>query len=246
MTQSHPFRIAFVVLLGSTALAYALLSLGMLASAHAAGIADPVVAASPAGDLTSVLAIAISLAAALLSAASIVLHVVAPRTKTLVDDHWRDKVDEVLAFARRVQPPVDAVAPARKPSSVPGSGVLLALLVAGLATQPACATVKAAPKAAGHAVIDCAKADAPAIFVLLAQLGVQSGLDLLNLGVIDWSGFEAKALQHGAVIGGCAASTFVAALSASRPTVQGLLPAPDPGRDALERLRAHWGGVEWQ
>lgn len=35
----------------------------------------------------------ISLAAAVLSAASIILHVVAPRTKTLVDDKARDFVD---------------------------------------------------------------------------------------------------------------------------------------------------------
>lgn len=39
----------------------------------------------------------IALAAAVLSAASLVLHVVAPRTKTTIDDKIRDAVDSAIA-----------------------------------------------------------------------------------------------------------------------------------------------------
>lgn len=39
----------------------------------------------------------LALAGAVLGAASLVLHVVAPRTKTKVDDKLRDLVDEAIA-----------------------------------------------------------------------------------------------------------------------------------------------------
>jgi hypothetical protein len=42
----------------------------------------------------------LALAGAILGAASVVLHVVAPRTKTTIDDTIRDDVDKLLAFMR--------------------------------------------------------------------------------------------------------------------------------------------------
>jgi hypothetical protein len=51
----------------------------------------------------------LALTGAVLGAASMVLHVVAPRTKTPIDDELRDDLDEVLAFIRGQQsPPVTA------------------------------------------------------------------------------------------------------------------------------------------
>lgn len=42
----------------------------------------------------------IALGGALLGAASLILHVVAPRTKNTWDDALRDDVDEILGFVR--------------------------------------------------------------------------------------------------------------------------------------------------
>lgn len=57
----------------------------------------------------------IALIAAVLSAASIALHIIAPRTKTTVDDGWRDGVDEALAFLRGATPPAPASPPKEAP-----------------------------------------------------------------------------------------------------------------------------------
>jgi hypothetical protein len=205
-----------------------------------------------------------------------VFGVVAPRTKNTVDDSIRDglgKVDDtlldVLHVLRRLAPaapPAEAKAPDRPPATrlpgmgqgavampIPGSGMhrgpgvlLIALMLGGMATQVSCATAKAAPTVAGHAIVDCAKADAAGIFVLLAQLGAEAVQSALDTDAIDWPAIEASAWAHGKIIGGCAASQFVAALSSKQPAVQGLVAAPDPGREALARLSARWGGVEWR
>jgi hypothetical protein len=202
-----------------------------------------------------------------------VFALIAPRTENTVDDSIRDglgKVDDtlidVLHALRRLAPgpagpnqPTavavsvdDAAGPKPSPSpKLPGlppvSGVLLiALLLGGMATQVSCATVKAAPPAAGHAIVDCAKADVTGIVLLLAQLGAEAVQSALETDAIDWTAIEASAWAHGKVIGGCAASQFVAALAAKQPDVQGLLAATDPGREALARLSARWGGVEWR
>lgn len=57
----------------------------------------------------------LALGAAILSAASIVLHVIAPRTKATWDDRLRDDVDEILGFVRtqKSAPPL-AVVPQSK------------------------------------------------------------------------------------------------------------------------------------
>ena len=46
----------------------------------------------------------LALVGAILGAASVVLHVVAPRTKNTIDDTIRDDVDKLLAFMRGSQP----------------------------------------------------------------------------------------------------------------------------------------------
>lgn len=42
----------------------------------------------------------IAIAASVLGSASMILHFVAPRTKTTVDDRLRDDIDEILEFIR--------------------------------------------------------------------------------------------------------------------------------------------------
>jgi len=130
---------------------------------------------------------------------------------------------------------------------IPGSGALLALiLAAGITLQPACATIKAVPPVAGHAIVDCAKVDALPILTLVAQLGIQAALQVLDLGKIAWPDIEATAWAEGKVVGGCAADRFVAAMSKA-PVTPGLLATgPAPGEAMLARLSARWGGVEWR
>lgn len=118
--------------------------------------------------------------------------------------------------------------------------MLIVVILAGAATQPACATARKAPAAAGHAIVACAKADALPIAVLIATWGIESAL----AGRINWDSIEAGALAHGVTIGGCAADRFVAAVTPR--TSASVLPVADPGAAVLERLRARWGGVEWR
>jgi hypothetical protein len=197
-----------------------------------------------------------------LRAARAALGIIAPRTKTTADDSIRDVVARMDDFVIEVRdaisglvsgsaprPTTVAAAPEvdTKQVRVVGLGALTVLLVAGAVLQSGCSTLKAAPPAAGHAIVDCAKADALPILTLVAQLGVSAALQALELGKIDWSAIEAAAAARGAVVGGCAADRFVAEMSAKQAATPGLLAAgPDPGEAMLARLRARWGGVEWR
>jgi hypothetical protein len=78
-------------------------------------------------------------ATAALSAASIILHVVAPRTKATWDDRLRDDLDQVLGFIRGQQAAKAAAPPTSTASGIIGPIALLALLAGSLlALQPAC------------------------------------------------------------------------------------------------------------
>lgn len=199
--------------------------------------------------------------------------VIAPRTTNTVDDSIRDalgKVDDVmidvLHTLRRLAPvatsPVAAavavgdppVAKVPIPMPIPGPGrwrspgiVLIALLLGGMATQVSCATVKATAVAAGRAIIECAKEDVRAeIAGITAQLGAEAATSAIDRGAIGWPELEAAAWSNGKIVGGCALAEFVGAWSTKHPDVQGLVAATDPGREALARLSARWGGVEWR
>jgi len=199
----------------------------------------------------------IALGGALLAAASIVLHVVAPRTKTTVDDALRDDIDEVLAFIRGQQPSrPQRTTPPPTPPTIAGKTTAIVLVVAlGLGAGPmvlSCSAIRASPDAAKTAMIDCLKADVPAIAGVLAELGAAATLAALGNGAIDWQQIETASWAQGKVVGGCALAEFVAQLGKSAapatPTVATLLPPLDPaadGRAALERFRARAGGVSW-
>ena len=194
---------------------------------------------------------------AILHAIVVFLRVEAPLTKTLADDKAKaffeelDKLAEgwFLAF-REIAGPSTAV-PVKKPPAIPiggkvgGGSVLLALLIGGLALQPACAAAKAVPKVAGHALVECGKQDLPGILAVGIQLGVQALQSALKLGHVDWPGLEESAWAHGQTIGGCAFNEFVAKMESAQPVNNGVLAAPDPAGDALARLSARFGGVEW-
>ncbi len=117
------------------------------------------------------------------------------------------------------------------------SGAAALLIV--IALQPSCAAVHKAPAAAGHAIADCAKADALPVALLVAQLGTQALLQALDVGKIMWSSLEEQAWAQGEKVGYCAAERFVASLG-KEPVQQGLIAMPDPGEAMLARLRARW------
>lgn len=124
--------------------------------AHAGvGAADP----SPPGiDWTfwSMLAIAVG------TGLSLVLHAVAPRTKTTIDDRFRDDLDEILAFVRGSTIPGKPLAP---PAPPPGSGtaaMLVAVLFSvavgvGVGVMPSCTASQARQAAAAGvvAMLEC-------------------------------------------------------------------------------------------
>lgn len=190
-------------------------------------------------DMTSTIAIV----AAILGAASLILHVVAPRTKTTVDDRLRDDIDEVLAFVRSAPIPAPPT-PKIVPPTLPMFAVLL--LGLGLAMQPSCATVKAAPEVAATAIVDCVKADQAPIITLVVQLAADALTYVLGGGVVDWGALESAAWAQGKVTGGCALAEFVHGLTSKAVASVAHVSQVDPARAALERLRARAGGVHWQ
>jgi len=104
----------------------------------------------------------LALAGAVFGAASMVLHVVAPRTKTTIDDQLRDDLDEVLAFIRGQQPPpaTTTIAVSSGPSSTApigtaASAALLAAVIGGVSLMPACHSAGPAVASGIVAAFDC-------------------------------------------------------------------------------------------
>ncbi len=124
------------------------------------------------------------------------------------------------------------------------SGAAMLLIV--VAMQPACAITKSSVSEVGHVIVECTKADSPRIIATVVDLGVQAALSAIDEAMIDWSALETSAWAQGKEVGGCALATFVAALNEKAPATQGLLAMPDHGQEALARLSARWGGVEWR
>ena len=110
----------------------------------------------------------------------------------------------------------------------------------------ACAHVPS-PGEVKTAVVDCTKADAPAIAAVVAQLGAQATLAALGAGAIDWSALESAAWAQTKVVGGCALAQLAVAIAstkASAPAPQALLAGPSPADDAaaaLHRFEARAG-----
>ena len=202
----------------------------------------------------------LALAGAILGAASMVLHVLAPRTKNTVDDRLRDDIDEVLAFLRG-RPPVDggsvaAAAPAQPPSTPPVAAammlaVALAAMCAGGAALGACSSVQRA--AVASAVWDCTAPErAQAIQVLTPLVdSVIIAAATADGSKIDTSAIraalgKANLLTEAGAILTCAVASSFAALAhpapisglASSPSSSTPIIAPAALRQSFDELRA--------
>jgi hypothetical protein len=125
-----------------------------------------------------------------------------------------------IAGARPTVPPLTSILP------------LVALLAIGAGVM---STSCGVPAAAGHAVIDCTKADAAQLEAAAVRL----------LSAPGWAALESEAIAAGETIGGCA---LLAVINRYRPS-QSFAPAPAPApapHDVVERVRAHFGGVTWR
>lgn len=153
-------------------------------------------------SVLSLAAVVIGGLGAILGGLSVVLHTIAPRTKTTVDDRLaadvdaaHDKLDQVLGLLRGIAPGTTtgsastsslAIAPSAAPaaSATPSSAskastvaavALLAAMVGGGALAPGCSTVSSDVKAFANGAVTCAKADE----VQAKALGLQLGIDAL-------------------------------------------------------------------
>jgi hypothetical protein len=107
--------------------------------------------------------------------------------------------------------------------------VILLSIWLGFALQGSCGPVTTA----GHAVIDCVKADQAQIGAALLKLEASP----------SWDAIEATAIALGETIGGCALVALIdQRLSKRTEHVVG----GTSGRATLERVRASFGGVTWQ
>ena len=235
----------------------ALLTLLALGLPHLAHAADPSISPVIAGvDPTAVAAWigAISGGVALiLTIAFQALKVIAPHTKTPIDDEIRDGIGEILDHLRGqstttvvVAPP--APAPPRDPQAGRTSLGLLGIVSIGVLvgvaaewmTLSGCATVDRAGDAAKVAVLDCAKPQLAPSAALIARWAIEDAL----AGKIDWAAHERDATGFGLGVGSCAYAEVLRAWKA-KPTPQALAtsaPPPDEGAAGLERLRERLGG----
>lgn len=200
----------------------------------------------------------LAIIASVLSAASMALHFIAPRTKTTVDDTLAAKVDELLALIRGISPAPPSVtvtnvtSPAPTPAPMGGPAVtamLVALLFGGMVTQ-GCAswdTVKADTSAVAHGAVVCAKADVPAIQALGLLLTTEALASALGGHGIPWAQLEleaeAGAKAQGVAVGSCAFGQLIADLAKllPAPTTPTVMARADDGRGDLAALKAHLG-----
>ena len=257
-------RIASIVLslVGVLCVAYSLELVGCIASAHASpaeqvpvASVDPTAIAAWIGAITGGLALVLTIALQ-------VLRVVAPLTKTPIDDEIRDGIAEILTHVRpgtgvgTTDSPLVADRFKGGPTGLAPNGFIRERLLLGLALAAwvaiiSCATIKAAPSAAKTAAIECAKQDAVPIIQLAAQLGAQALIAAVDQGAIDWQALEAAAALQGKVVGGCALTHFVANLEhapRSDTAARSLLGPPDlagAGHAAIARLSARFDGATW-
>lgn len=173
--------------------------------------------------------------ATLLAGLSVVLHAVAPRTKTTVDDKLADsvdaahtKLDEVLAALRKLL----------------GPGAILVLLAMGGVILLGC--TPAQRTTAGNAMVDCTAASAGAIGGTLASMRGDCFTPATEAvpAKTDWGCVRGKAIAAGLQVGGCAFVELVSAeFSAARvASATGEAPPVRPGRAAFESYRASVAG----
>jgi hypothetical protein len=184
----------------------------------------------------------LALVGAILGAASIVLHVVAPRTKNTIDDALRDDIDEVLAWWRgRQAGVVPGAPPPPTPPRNPQAGLVRWLPLAALAVLGIAIACTAAQRTATlPAVIDCTAASSAAIGATAASMRAEKPDGCAVGGVTNWHCVENKAIAAGVVIGGCA---FLEVAMAADKAPAAVAPVePQSGRAAFESYRASVAG----
>jgi len=180
----------------------------------------------------------IALVGAVLGAASLILHVISPYTRTTVDDRWRDEIDmlrkelsEVLSkFAPKI--------------------MVLLFVGAASASLSGCGPVKTEGKAALHTVVDCGIEQAvkatrewsPALEQLLQRA---TGAD----GHVDWPSID-DATKNLSELGWCALENTVSRLIRYVPTPGAPQSSPtEPAQleQGLAELRAkRYGATEFK
>lgn len=178
----------------------------------------------------------------LLSGASVVLHAIAAKTTNKVDDAVADGIDKFRTEVVRVlgilgvkEPTDTTLREAANPQpKAPESGRVLLPVIITLAMGGVIGTAAMGCdglKSAGAAVIDCTKANQPAIEALILEFR-----PLLQGDAPNWSAVESKAIAAGEVIGGCALVQVVTEVSGKRSA----LAASNAGKATLEDFRAKY------
>jgi hypothetical protein len=182
-------------------------------------------------DMTFLLA----LLASLLSAVSIGLHLVAPRTKTLIDDKLRDDLDQVLELirgpgARSRTNPVPPELPTPR-SGVPrrsDSGsvrVTVLLVLAGIGPVPLLHACSHAQRAANGlaAFLDCESGNIDAALLSEATKLSKSAITkwIAGDGTVDSAGLRSEAAPLKSDLMRCGFAGAIAALAAPQPRQPG-------------------------
>lgn len=222
---------------------------------HVLVSAGPVMQATAPSDALAIIGAVLGAVALIITGLHAVLAVIAPRTKTTIDDTLRDDLAALLAMMRGLPgvpaPPADASMaeriaasmrdgtarfvsppPPRDPQAGRASLLVMVLLVLGAGVLAACSwqQVKSDAKVGEAAAITCAKADALPILALLAEFAVDAIGSVTDTGAIAWGPLESGAEAQGVTTGGCAFKRFVAAIEAapSPPSsARSLLAPPD-------------------
>lgn len=255
--MTRPFKFLFLVLLG-TAGATAALAIFAAACAHAAD-APPVLVA-PVDPTTTVVAWVGAILGGLsmlLTIAFQVLKVIAPLTKTPIDDEIRDGIGEILDHVRG-QSSSTVVVP-RTPQSgrvtvallyglywiTVGALVLVAggMLVTGCGARPRIA-------AGVGAFLDCESPHVDAQMLADAKVVATSAIGkwISGSGTIDTAGLKADAAPLKSDLMRCAMDAAIAVLTTPVPEQVG---APQSAAMAVDaaQVRAAWssvrGGLGW-
>lgn len=184
-------------------------------------------------DLTTVIAVT----GAVLAAASIILHVVAPRTKNTIDDQLRDDIDEVLAYIKPRAAPAEPPSQGAAPKIVP---MLAALLLGAMALQSACADLQPRERAAAGAgaLLDCEAPTIADVLLELIPLAKQAVMAAISGdGHADTTALRAAAAPLKSDLGRCALATAIAILATPESAAPGAPAAAALVVDTVELRR---------
>lgn len=241
-----------------TWLPFALLAIAVLTPLGGLAHADPVAAApvvAPASTdwtgLAALLGMLLGGFATILGGVSVILHVIAPRTKTTIDNKVAAVVDEIRDDVGGAHDKLDQVLAIVKPAAKVGLLALLLGTMAAPALTGCGSTTKAAATTAEHAVVNCTGQaigqtpglDLDTLAAIARTVSVEKARCTVN-GALVWKCVEDDAILEGKVLGGCSLVEIIASVvtSSKAGAVAAAAPMPDPGHAALEDFRARVAG----